>query len=122
LLLEMGWDYKEQRFPASTDCYTSFLQELNQGDSFEIRSGVIESDSQSMKLGHKLFNSETGELCTTMEQLLNEGPRTNMKSFEIDWDGEPRETGVNYLQEQRIFVLPWMWSALKKWTGPDNSI
>ena len=91
LLLEMGWDYKEQRFPASTDCYTRFLQELNQGDSFEIRSGVIESDSQSMKLGHKLFNSETGELCTTMEQVLNEGTRTNMKSFEIDWDGEPRE-------------------------------
>ena len=91
LLLGMGWDFKEQRFPASTDCYTRFLQELNQGDSFEIRSGVIESDSQSMKLGHKLFNSETGELCTTMEQVLNEGPRTNMKSFEIDWDGEPRE-------------------------------
>ena len=91
LLLEMGWDYKEQRFPASTDCYTRFLQELNQGDSFEIRSGVIESDSQSMKLGHKLFNSETGELCTTMEQVLNEGPRINMKSFEIGWDGEHRE-------------------------------
>ena len=62
LLLEMGWDFKEQRFPASTDCYTRFLQELNQGDSFEIRSGVIESDSQSMKLGQnrstlKLENS-----------------------------------------------------------------
>ena len=41
LLLEMGWDYKEQRFPASKDCYSRFLQELNQGDSFEIRSGVI---------------------------------------------------------------------------------
>ena len=71
LLLEMGWNFKEQRFPASKDCYTRFLQELNQGDSFEIRSGMIESDSQSMKLGHKLFNSETGELFTTMEQVLN---------------------------------------------------
>ncbi|MEC8186338.1 MAG: thioesterase family protein [SAR324 cluster bacterium] len=81
LLLEMGWDFKEQYFPASTDCYTRFLQELNQGDSFEIRSGVIESDSQSMKVGHKLINSETGELCTTMEQMLNEGPKINMKSL-----------------------------------------
>ena len=81
LLLEVGWDYKEQRFPASKDCYSRFLQELNQGDSFEIRSGVIESDSQSMKVGHKLINSETGELCTTMEQMLNEGPKINMKSL-----------------------------------------
>ena len=31
LLLEMGWDFKEQRFPASTDCYTRFHQELNHG-------------------------------------------------------------------------------------------
>ena len=57
-----------------------------------------------------------------MEQVINEGPRTNMKSFEIDWDGEPLKNGVNYLQDQRNFVLLWMWSALKKWTGPDNSI
>ena len=26
-----------------------------------------------------------------MEQVFNEGPRINIKSFEIDWDGEPRE-------------------------------
>ena len=39
LLLEMEWDYKEQRFPASTDCYPHFLQELNQDDYFEIHTG-----------------------------------------------------------------------------------
>ena len=91
MLLEIGWQPYEKSFPASVDCYTCFYRELNKGDSFEIVSGVIESNSKRMKLGHKLFNSETGELCTTLVQILAEGPRKEIQPFEMMWDGEPRE-------------------------------
>ena len=91
MLLELGYTPNEDSYPASLNCYSRFHQELNKGDSFYIHSGVIESSSGRILLGHRLINSETDELCTTLEQTLDGSARKETAPFEVKWDGEPRE-------------------------------
>ena len=54
----------------TTDCYTRYLAELRKGDLFHIGSGLVETGSRPI-IAHKLFNAESGTLCTFMEQTLD---------------------------------------------------
>jgi acyl-CoA thioesterase FadM len=83
--------------PAPTvDCFISYRRELRAGDVMHVNSGVIGTDGESLLLGHKLFDSASGELCTTVEQRvaarLGTDARTAAEARLIPWDGPTRET------------------------------
>src|SRR4029453_735144 len=55
--------------PAPTgDCYIRYQHELRVGDIMHIESAVIAVEGEGVVLGHKLYESAAGELCTTVEQ------------------------------------------------------
>jgi acyl-CoA thioesterase FadM len=66
-LRDLGVDPGKAR---TTDCYTRYLAELRKGDLFRIESGLVETGSRPI-IAHKLFNAESGTLCTFMEQTLD---------------------------------------------------
>src|SRR5262245_60150853 len=47
-----------------------YLRELRVGDILHIRSGVLEADRHSVLVAHRLFDSASGELCTTAEMRM----------------------------------------------------
>jgi acyl-CoA thioester hydrolase len=55
---------------ATVACDVRFLRELRAGDVLHIETAVIEVDDKRVRLGHKVFDSATGELVTTMAQWL----------------------------------------------------
>ncbi len=55
--------------------YTArFIAELRAGEVFHIETGVIAAAESSLRLGHRLINSATGKLCTTIEERLAANP------------------------------------------------
>src|SRR5438874_2288233 len=54
----------------TSDCYVRYQRELRVGDILHIESGVIRAERDTLVLGHKVFNSENGEVCTTVEQSV----------------------------------------------------
>src|SRR5207244_258023 len=70
--LGLGADYAahERRACVTVDCYVRYSRELRVGDILHIESGVVGVEPAALGLGHKLFNSETGEVCTTIEQQV----------------------------------------------------
>ncbi len=47
-----------------------YEQELRAGDGLFIRSGVIGSDGERIRIGHEVTRSDTGEVCTLAEHTL----------------------------------------------------
>lgn len=73
--------------PPRTDaCWTRFVKELRAGDAYHIESGVVEAEGDGVKLGHKVFNSETGDLCTTFLQSLQVGASPRPPEPTIPWE------------------------------------
>ena len=70
--LGLGRDYTRRRgnLCLTADCYVRYVRELRVGDIMHVVSGVIAVERDALVLGHKLFNSETGEVCTTVEQRV----------------------------------------------------
>ena len=104
--LDLGKSYMERegRGLATVDTYVRYTSELRGGDIFHIASGLIEAEGKRIKLGHKVFNSATGEVAATMEQTMIHFDMAKRKSEpiamadlarlrarQIDWDGDPRE-------------------------------
>ena len=117
---------RERRACVTVDCYVRYHRELRAGDIMHATSGVIEAPADGLLMGHKLFNSETGALCTTVEQrvvhveldgrtpvALDEAARHAAEARRVVWDGPPRERrpsprGFEGLREAaRDTVKPW---------------
>jgi acyl-CoA thioesterase FadM len=82
--------------PAPTvDCFITYRRELRTGDVMHVQSGVIGMDGESLLIGHKLFDSASGELCTTVEQRvaakLGAEGRAAAEARRVSWDGPARE-------------------------------
>jgi len=88
------------RFSAVLDCRVRYLKELRVGDILHIRSGVTGADETGLLLGHEVYNSGDGVLCTTVEQravLMDAGSRTPLPlggaerraadARRVPWDG-----------------------------------
>jgi acyl-CoA thioesterase FadM len=79
----------------TVDCFITYRRELRTGDVMHVNSGVIETDGESLLLGHKLFDSAAGELCTTVEQRvaakLGAEGRAAAEARGVPWDGPARE-------------------------------
>ena len=86
--------------PADTrtvDCYVRYQRELRVGDIMHVESGVIAVEPDGLLLGHKIFDSGEGTLCTTVEQRvrprahLSVETRRKVDAAGVAWDGPARE-------------------------------
>lgn len=121
-----GYMRSQRRACLTVDCYVRYLRELRVNDIMHVTSGVIEVSADGLVLGHKLLNSETGALCTTVEQRvvhaemdgrtpvsLDEAARHSAEAHRVAWDGPPRERrpsprGFEGLTDAaRDTVQPW---------------
>ena len=104
--LGLGVDYaeRERRGCVTVDGYVRYARELHAGDILHVATGVIDADQDGLTLGHKLFNSETGEVCATFEQRvahvalgnrapvpLSAGQRQDAEARRVAWDVPARE-------------------------------
>jgi acyl-CoA thioesterase FadM len=127
--LGLGAEYMraERRGCVTVDCYVRYMHELRVGDILHISSGVIGVDAEGLRLGHRVFNSDTGVLCATVEQRtvhmelgtragvpLPAGPRRAAEGRQAVWDGPPREArwqppedSKGFLDSARDTVKPW---------------
>src|SRR2546428_6562502 len=124
----LGADYAAhgRRACGTVDCYARYSRELRVGDILHIESGVGGVEPAALVLGHKLFNSETGEVCTTVEQQvghvelvgraavpLTAAQRRAAEARRVPWDGparerRPRPRGLEgFLDSARDTVKPW---------------
>ena len=93
--------------PAPTlDCFISYRHELRTGDIMHVESGVLTADADGLVLGHKLFESGSGALCTTVEQRvaakLDAGGRDAADARRVAWDGPAREVRPRPRQLDRL--------------------
>jgi acyl-CoA thioesterase FadM len=127
--LGLGADYMRaaRRGCVTVDCYVRYLHELRVGDILHISSAVIGVDADGLRLGHRVFNSDTGVLCATVEQRtvhmelgtraaapLPTGPRRAAEGRQAVWDGPAREArwqpplgSDGFLDSARDTVKPW---------------
>jgi len=91
MMIEAGFTPTDLDLPQTQNCYVRYAKELRAGDQFHIDSGVISEDGDVWVLGHRVFNSETGELCTTMEHTLIGAPKKDLSEWRVNWDGPPRD-------------------------------
>jgi len=82
VLVAAGLDPTDPGAPRMTRCLTQFSQELRKGDIYHIES-VRLGDA---KLGHRLINAATGEVCTHFEQTLS-APVPEFSGEGGPWDG-----------------------------------
>ncbi len=69
-------------------CRATFKQELAAGDAYHIESGVLAHDPDHLRIGHRLYNSETNGLAATQE-IAFEGDVTRPRpDAPIDWAEE----------------------------------
>jgi acyl-CoA thioester hydrolase len=88
----------ERRGCLTTACDVRYLHELRGGDIYHVRSGVLAIEEAALVFGHRLFESASGALCTTVEQrvvhvglatdepiALAESQRRAAESQRIEW-------------------------------------
>lgn len=102
-LAAIGLDGPEGLAWRPAECRVRYRKELRVGDILHIRSGVIEVGERSLVLGHQVFNTASGDLCTTVEMRMElpgtDGGRAGLSAarrraagaLRIEWDGEPAE-------------------------------
>ena len=94
----------EGRDCLTTDCYVRYLHELRGGDIYHVRSGVLAIEEEALVFGHRLFESASGALCTTVEQrvahvdvqtdepiALAAAQRRAAEAHRVDWQEPPPE-------------------------------
>ncbi|MGY8958457.1 MAG: acyl-CoA thioesterase [Alphaproteobacteria bacterium] len=71
----------------TTDALTHYKSELRDRDIYRVETALIECGA-TPTIAHKLFNAETGALCTTMQQGL---AGVTLNGATVEWDGDARE-------------------------------
>jgi acyl-CoA thioesterase FadM len=104
--LGLGRAYTRRRKSlfVTTDCYVRYVRELRAGDILHIVTGVLGVERDALALGHKIFNTETGEVCTTVEHRLRHvesgrhaarpvpaAQRRAAEQRRVEWDEPARE-------------------------------
>ncbi len=82
LLHQLGIDPYDEGFPTATHIYTRFLKELRKGDTYFINSGVIDAKADSLVLGHRVINADSGDECTLIEMTLDCGAKKQVPKVE----------------------------------------
>lgn len=66
---------------------THYKAELRDRDIYRIETALLEA-GDTPTIAHKLYNAETGTLCTTMQQTLT---GVSLSGETVAWDGDERE-------------------------------
>jgi acyl-CoA thioesterase FadM len=116
---------RERRGCLTVDCYVRYAQELRVGDILHVQSGVLAVDDEGVRLGHTFVNSDTGAVCTTVEQRtlhvqlgggrarLSPEQQAAARARQVAWAGPARERrpqprGTDgFLVTARDTVKPW---------------
>lgn len=53
-----------------TEYHARFVAELRGGEVLHVESGVISAEAAELRVGHRLVNSATGKVCTTVEERV----------------------------------------------------
>ncbi|MFP3921234.1 MAG: acyl-CoA thioesterase [Dichotomicrobium sp.] len=77
-------------------CRTAFKQELAAGDAYHIESGVLSHDPAHLRIGHRLYNSETNDLAATHEVAFEGDVARPRPDAPIDWSGEEPGREVDF--------------------------
>ena len=106
LALDPGSLAAAGRACVTLDCHVRYLRELRMGDILHIRSGVIDVGGDVVTLGHEVFDSGDGTLCTSAVQRvavvqagrrvplpLAQVPREAAESFRVEWAPAPDAVG-----------------------------
>jgi acyl-CoA thioesterase FadM len=94
LLADLGLSPLDAR---TTECFVRYQRELRVGDIMHVESGVVHAEPGALVLGHKLFDSGAGTLCTTVEQrvrvpaALPPDTARRAEGRRVAWDGPARE-------------------------------
>lgn len=71
----------------TVNALTHYKSELRDRDIYRIETALIVAGETPL-IAHKLFNAETGALCTTMQQTL---AGVSLQGQTVAWDGDERE-------------------------------
>jgi acyl-CoA thioesterase FadM len=111
----------------TSECRAKYQRELRVGDILHVRSGVINIDDDGLAIGHRVFDSGDGTLCTTVLQRLalieignravrplTRGQRDAAQAFRIEWSTEaeaasaPEPGGEDgFVDTARDIIKPW---------------
>lgn len=73
-------------------CLATFRQELAAGDPYHIESGVLSHDPKHLRIGHRLYNSETQDIAATLAVELQGDVSRPGEEASLHWtEGEPGE-------------------------------
>lgn len=117
---------ERRRGNATVDCFVTYAKELRAGDPFHIESAIIGVEEKGVRAGHKLYNSATGELCSTLEQymvhidmdarraaVIADDQRQRLEAAVAAWDGPKREeraqpaSDEGFILSHRDTTKPW---------------
>lgn len=96
LLQLLGLSDDEMAAMRPVSCRTGFKQELRAGDPYHIESGLVEQGPGSLTVGHRLYNSETGQLASTHLQSFGGEVRQVPASSTIDWQDEEAGPEIDF--------------------------
>ena len=70
--LDLGPSYvaAARRGCPTAACRVRYVHELRGGDIYHVQSGVLAIEDAALVIGHQLFDSASGTLCTTVEQRV----------------------------------------------------
>jgi acyl-CoA thioesterase FadM len=71
----------------TTDAVTHYKAELRGRDIYRIETALIEAGDAPV-IAHRVFNDQTGVLCTAMQQSL---AGVSLSGPAVEWDGDARE-------------------------------
>ena len=83
-LRQLGADPAAAR---TTEAVTHYKAELRNRDIYRIETAVIEA-GDNPTIAHRLFNAQSGTLCTAMQQTLT---GVYLPGTAVEWDGDARE-------------------------------
>jgi acyl-CoA thioesterase FadM len=85
-----------------TEYLARFVSELRAGEAFHIESGVVAVTDAALHLGHRLVNSATQKLCTTIEEqvqpkaggsVLSAAERAALETHKVTWESSKQDPG-----------------------------
>jgi acyl-CoA thioesterase FadM len=98
--------------------YVRLMREFRAADLMHVTSAPIALDGAVLTIGHKIFDTASGELTTATEQRviladLSPGDRAALAARIAAWDGPPREarpapaSDAGFVPSGRRVVQPW---------------
>jgi acyl-CoA thioesterase FadM len=109
LLQILGCDEAALARLRPTACATRFTRELRAGDVYHVDSGVIEGAGAALVIGHRLYDSETGALCTAHRQAYAGDFAAPGDAPRLEWEEPARKQEIDF-------------GALSKWAPTARTI